>query len=317
MTSIIPAIFPLHYNLSIDSPFVDWLSFTVPTNEGESLVKEFDSILAIFGSTRGENNLYRIPTENGFATCKIDCTANFYLFSLSGRLLAHMRAFRVMNDVLYAISQVIHKITRLDVACDYNVDAPLAIKQLAVITKASGVRFTRKHISSSHTKKILSDNRHGVETGTLYLGRRASADVCCRVYDKSHEMYQNSAIEIPPRLRIEFTFKGDVLPTLRDVSLPSNIFYHHALHTLAMAPPMHQDWNSHGYAYKIDKKPAKTAYEKMRGLFDFSTDIEKLCKYALEEFGEKASDELSRMMRYRLKKSLRGMGWNPMQASLF
>ena len=310
-------LFPLHYNLSIDSPFVDWLSFTVPENEAEPLIKEFDSILAIFGSTRSDNNLYRIPTSQGYGTCKLETKNGFYVFSLSGRLLSHLRTWHSMDDVMYAISQVTHKITRLDVACDFNVDAPVAIKQIATKAKNAQVRLTRKHIQQSHTKTILSYDRYGAETGTLYLGHRKTSHVCCRVYDKAHEMYQNASIELPPRLRIEITFSGDVLPTLRDVSLPSNIFYHHALHSLAMAPPTHQDWVSHGYAYKIEKKPARTAYEKMRGLFDFSTDIEKLCMYALQEFGEKASEELSRMLHYRIKKSLRGMGWNPMQADLF
>ena len=317
MRIINQALFPLHYNLSIDSPFVDWLSFTVPENEAEPLIQEFDSLFAFFGATRSDNGLYKIPTSAGFGTCKIDFLKGFNLFSLSGRLLAQLRLLGLMNDVLYPLSQVTHKITRLDVACDFNVDSPVAIKQIASKAKTSGVRLTRKHIQPSHIKQIISEDRYGVDTGTLYLGHRATSHVCCKVYDKSHEMFQNASIEIPPRLRIELSFSGDVLPTLRDVSLPSNIFYHHALHSLAMAPPTHQEWVSYGVGFKVDKNVSKTAYEKMRGLFNFSTDIEKLCMYALEEFGEKAYDELSRMFQHRIRKSQRGMGWNPMQAGLF
>lgn len=317
MSSIIPTIFPLDNALAVDLPFTDWLSFTVPIDEAEPLISDFDSIFAIFGATRDDNNLYRFGTVNGFGTCKIECMKGFYVFSISGRALAALRTFKLMNSVLYGISQVNHKITRLDVACDFNIESHKAISELSEKAHGGAVRLTRKGITQKQIKKILSYDQHGNETGTLYLGHRASSDVCARVYDKAHETYQNTGNEIAQKLRIEFTFKGETLPTLRDVDLPSDIFFHHARHSLVNPPSSHKEWVSHGTAYFIEKTPKKTPYDKMRGLFEFSTDIEKLCKYAVEEFGETAPAELAKLFKQRVKKSLRGMGWNPMQASLF
>lgn len=318
MSSIIPSVFPIDNNLIINEPFVDWLSFTCSANEAETVVSEFDSIFAYFGSTRDENGLYRFPVATGgYGTCKIDVNNDFYIFSLSGGCLAHLRQFKLMHDVLFPVSLIPHKITRLDVAADYDVPSYIAINELAETVPTGAVRLTRKAITQSQIKKILSVDRHGHETGTLYLGHRASTDVCCRIYDKAHEINQKTKFEAPQRLRIEFTFKGNVLPTLRDVDLPFDIYYHHASHSLVKAPVTVKPWVSYGQPYYIQKKPKKTPYQLMRGLFEYSTDISKLCAYAIEEFGDKAPDEIARLFTHRVKKSLRGMGSNPMQASLF
>ena len=317
MSSIILPVFPLDNALAVDIPFVDWFSFTVPVDEAELLVSKFDSIFALFGATRDEQNLYRFPTPTGYGTCKIDAHSAFYVFSMSGRALQHLRLFDFMDFILGSIAQVTHKITRLDVACDFNIDSHIAIKELAEQAQACAVQLTRKFITPSQIKKILSFDRYGQETGTLYLGHRASSDVCCRVYDKAHELHQSHGLEIPPRLRIEFTFKGLTLPSLRDVDMPSSIFYHHALHSLVKPPSTHKPWVSYGEPYQIKKMPKNTAYARMMGIFNFSSDIEKIVEYAIEEFGETAHYHLSKLFKNRVKKSLRGMGWNPMQASLF
>lgn len=317
MVSIIPSLFPINNSLAYDSPFVDWLSFTVPSNEADFVVSEFDSIFSMFGATRDDNQLYRFSTSGGHGTCKIDANNDFYVFSISGQALAHLRLFSLIQDVLYAISRVTHKITRLDVACDFKITSYIAISQLSKIVADGAARLTRKAIKPENCKKILSIDLNGNETGTYYLGHRASSDVCCRVYDKAHETYQRfGTIPTEQRLRIEFTFKGLTLPTLRDVSLPSDIFHHHAQHTLVSPPLSFKGWLSHGEGFHIPKKPPKSSYARMRGLFDYSSEVQLLCELAIKEFGESAPFELGKLFQQRVKKSLRGMGWNPMQSQL-
>lgn len=318
MVSIIPSVFPIDNSLAYDLPFVDWLSFTVPSAEADFVVSEFDSIFSMFGATRTDQGLYRFVTSQGYGTVKIDANNDFYVFSLSGEALRAIRSFELIQDVLYAISLVTHKITRLDVACDFNIESHIAIQQLSKLAYQGEAQLTRKAIKPGQVKEILSADIQGNKTGTLYLGHRASSDVCCRVYDKAHERYQkNGTIPSEQRLRIEFTFKGQTLPTLRDVSLPSDIFYHHARQTLVKPPESYKGWDSHGEAFTILKKPSKTPYQRMRGLFEFSSDIDQICELAIKEFGESAPYELGKLFQQRVKKSLRGMGWNPMQASLF
>jgi hypothetical protein len=318
MASIIPPVFPIDNSLAYETPFVDWLSFTVPAIQADFVVSEFDSIFSLFGATRDDNQLYRFRTSHGYGTCKIDAKNEFYVFSISGEALRYIRQFELIQDVLYAISLVTHKITRLDVACDFNIESHLAIGQLSNIAYRGEAKLTRKSIKPGQVKEILSADIQGNKTGTLYLGHRSSSDVCCRIYDKAHERYQKSAI-IPTehRLRIEFTFKGLALPTLRDVSLPSDIFYYHACQTLVKPPSTFKTWESHGEGFTIQKKASKTPYQRMRGLFEFSSDIEQICELAIKEFGDSAPYELGKLFQQRVKKSLRGMGWNPMQASLF
>jgi len=317
MTSIIPSVFPIDNKLAISPPFVDWLSFTIPSDNIESFTVFLDSLFALFGATRDDNGLYRFATSHGFGTCKIDQVKEVYVISISGTAYRWLKSFKTEDDLLYAISEVPHKITRLDVACDFDVISHIAIRELSDAAKLGTVRLTRKYITQKQIKEILSYDLDGNKTGTLYLGHRASSDVCCRVYDKAHEVNQKTNMHTTPKLRIEFTFKGETLPTLRDVSLPSDIFFHHASHSLVKPPETFKQWESYGTGFYVQKKPPKTAYEKMTGLFNFSTDIEKLCAYAIQEFGESAPYEISKMFKQRVKKSLRGMGWNPMQASLF
>lgn len=308
MTSIIPSVFPIDNKLALSLPFVDWLSFTIPAADIEPFALFLDSQFAIFGATRTDDGLYRFGTPDGFGTCKIDQVKEVYVISISGTAYRYLVLMQVRDDLLHAISELPHKITRLDVACDFDVPAHIAIKQLSDNAYTGNVRLTRKTITQKQIKEILSYDLDGNKTGTLYLGHRASSDVCCRVYDKAHEVNQKTNMHITPRLRIEFTFKGLTLPTLRDVSLPSDIFYHHASHSLVKPPETFKTWESHGTGFYVEKKAPKTAYAKIRGLLEFSTDVQKLCAYSVEEFGYSAPQELAKLFKERVKKTIRGMG---------
>jgi hypothetical protein len=167
--------------------------------------------------------------------------------------------------------------------------------------KASGISgdlaLSRKRLLPSQIRSLLQVNAEGLETGTIYLGNRANADVWAKVYDKREERKARGGSDPGPVVRVEIAVQSDVGATLRDAFNPESLFFHFAGRTLVQSPPDLPEWVAHGDGFLCSPRVERTLPERMDRLLSFSMDIQKLLGLAKEAYGSKAGDVLAREFR--------------------
>jgi hypothetical protein len=87
--------------------------------------------------------------------------------------------------------------------------------------------------------------------------------------------------------------------TLRDVSLPSSLFYHIAGKSLVEFPNDVEPWEPHGEIAKFDKKPKASAEERLWSIVEFSPDIGRAIDIALDSYGKYGLESVQSMIRKR------------------
>lgn len=144
----------------------------------------------------------------------------------SGHLLGILRTAKLLDTFLSHVGSHPHKVTRLDASMDLPVDAPPLLRQLLRRARTGdGLQLTRKRVPKLDVDAHLSLRLDNRLSGTGYFGSRTAPVRLC-VYDKQHEQQSKGAFDAPPCLRYELRFRNGQ-PTLRDVSAPAAIFWHH------------------------------------------------------------------------------------------
>ena len=144
-----------------------------------------------------------------------------------------------------------HKVTRLDATLDVDVDAPPVLHRLVKRARVgAGVQLTRKRILPAQVTTLLSTRLDGRLSGTAYFGSKTAPVRLC-VYDKQKERVDAGVLDAPPCLRYELRLRNG-LATLRDVSLPAPIFWHHMAGVLRR-PVGVPAWSPAVNAYRPDR----------------------------------------------------------------
>ena len=140
-----------------------------------------------------------------------------------------------------------HHITRLDAALDVDVIGHKRIKYLQSKHPENCSLSSR----SLRTKRIVSRGLEGYETGTFYVGHRSKAGVTARCYDKRHQIWESTGVDIGFnvfRYEIVAKFKRDRDgASLSDYVDPTNLFYHYAAPSLLRRPKSVGDWVPSSY----------------------------------------------------------------------
>jgi hypothetical protein len=72
---------------------------------------------------------------------------------------------------------------------------------------------------------VTSKNQRRVETGTVYFqNKKYKGKILLKVYDKAHEVFESTGLEIPPLTRYELTVARGA--SLKDFDNPSLVFAH-------------------------------------------------------------------------------------------
>ena len=112
--------------------FCDWLTTTCKP------VYSFEYPLGLFLDNLGfcitysdsSSRTYSLPNSSGTGSLKLQTNSKFHLASCSGGILKFLRDNNLLSNYLDIISEVPHSVTRLDVACDYSIDAPIVLRAL-------------------------------------------------------------------------------------------------------------------------------------------------------------------------------------------
>lgn len=279
---IVSKLYPIASNLATSLPFSDWLNVTVPDPDCQQVINDLRPLLETLCMSFAGNELYLLPKGLGRGSFKYTFSEGFITFGASGGFLQHLRNFNMLGDYLMCFALHPHRVSRLDVALDFHVDAPAYVEDAYQIAKQGNMKLTRKHLAPSAIKQILSPNQYGADTGTVYLGHRKSASTSARIYDKAHERLQNDSMVIAPTLRIEFTFSSQVGCTLHDVTNPAEVFYQHASQSLVTPPETFKGWFPHAEGYYLEKTSPRPLKQRIQDLEMFSDDVIRYLKLKRE-----------------------------------
>lgn len=217
--------------------FCDYLSITYSAiDHPVSAVSRF---LLDVGAEVRRDDLYSLGAGG---TVTLGLKYGSMRISASGAALTAMRQAGVFMDFLSLLSECPHNVTLLDLTLDVWDDAPRRLRALQRRYKGSRVNLTRKGMEWT----VLMSERpsDGAMTGTFYVGRKTSARVGAKVYDKQEEARVRRGSMMPPCTRYEVSVRKDYGATLRDAAEPTRLFWHLASPALLPRPEEAPQWSS-------------------------------------------------------------------------
>lgn len=283
------------YASMVGRPFCDYLNVSVPVEQAEALreavlpalhssaqFQECENVLQFF--TIGVRKGQVVPIPSG--TVKFGRRGKVATLSTSGQVLGLLRASGGLPEYLAAIGSLSHRVTMLHATADFHLpDVPAAISAVKNAAYAGELSLTRKKVQPGQCRHFFGVDFEGKETGTVYLGQRANADVWAKVYDKGHQQACAGHAHGGSIARVEVAAMSDVGATLRDASDPFDIFFHFAGRSLVEAPPEFSGWTAHGEGYVLGEKVERTLFERFERFLENSRDIHTAARMALELYG--------------------------------
>ena len=299
----------LPYTSRIGDPFADYLNVTVPVDFGEEVQSKLLPIIEGLGPhTAEDGGVFRLfdnrlkPTS---AVFKFKNRGKVMVISSSGLALHALRSLGGYDAFLAEIAVFPHRVSMLHATLDYLMPDPAAtILEVKAAALAETLSLTRKRILKDHVRSLLSCNAAGQETGTIYLGNRANADVWAKVYDKQHERVSRGFADPGPLVRVEIAVQSDMGATLRDAHNPADIFFHFAGKSLVESPSGFAGWVPSGEGYSLPKRDEVLPLQRLERLVENSHDLIRIVEIAVSCYGEKAGDVLARLMHRKCEGAL-------------
>lgn len=294
-------LLPLPATSMIGDPFADYLNVTVPLDFVVPCSDELRPLLDMLGVSEISEGVYSLPEKGG--TFKISRRGKVGIFSASGGFLGRLRDTGNFSHYLAALASFPHRVSMLHLTQDYVVSSPpevvLEVKRLG---HAGELALTRKRIEPGRVKSILNLNLQGEETGTVYLGHRANADVWAKIYDKRHERLSRGLPDPGSIVRVELAVQSDVGATLRDAAEPASIFFNFASRSLAQVPEGTPEWSPYGEGYVPSSGMySASTLQRLAAIMDTSLDVSRLVRLARADFGDGAFDALMPLLRARCR----------------
>lgn len=282
-----------------DAVFCDYLSVTYSMLDHP--VAEVSRFLLDLGAEVRRDDLYSLGAGG---TVTLGVKYGSMRVSASGAALAAIRQAGVYMDFLSVLSGCPHNVTLLDLTLDVWDDAPRRLRALQRRYRGRRVNLTRKGMEWT----VLMSERpsDGVMTGTFYVGRKTSARVGAKVYDKQEEARVRRGSIIAPCTRYEVSVKKDYGATLRDASEPTRLFWHLASPALLSSPEGVPEWSS-GWSlgWKAGPRPEYLPAEVLGRRIGASPELRLLASIA-DEMGPEGRVWLVRQLANSLGVDVNG-----------
>lgn len=201
--------------------FCDWLDVTCsPDSSFVDSVRQFLDRLCC--EVKYSDDFSSVVSV-GSGVLRLDTNPKWHRASASGKVLSYLRESGSYPEYLHLLSEVPHTITRLDAACDYNLDTPAILDSLDSAYPDDRISFSRKALTIT---RLLSKRQDGKLTGTWYAGHRQKAKVSARIYDKAAEVAAKTGLYfLSGCTRVEITARKSYGACLRDAYDPECIYY--------------------------------------------------------------------------------------------
>lgn len=260
--------------------FCDWLGVSVPELHGSVLARELGGFLLEQGASEVQQGLYRFP-DGG--TVKVGRAHAVWAVGVSGKALALLRSEGAFDGLLGLLSAYPHQVTRLDASLDLPEDASPRLWDLYQKALKGRVRLGRKAVGARSVVHHLRPALYaeGVQTGSLYLGRRGDARMLC-VYDKRNERLDKGELDLGPCTRYELRLDGRRSGvTLRDVQEPGPVFWAVMGGQILERPSGVPEWESWAEGFTMPRYEAPEPSERLRRACERSEALGGLCQLAL------------------------------------
>jgi hypothetical protein len=264
--------------LRASEPFCDFLSVSFPETpslpEDDAIVPDVLRMLEPCGCNQLAENIWEVGAYHG--TVKVFERQRVRVLSFSGGALRALRESALLRDIVLKLSEVPHRVTRLDASCDYLVDAPPVIERYYRLVRRGSVAVGSKVVRAKDMTVYFGAALDGRRTGTLYLGGpKAEIRVC--IYDKRHERLCKGAADPGPLLRVEVRSRSQVGCSVYDALYPEALFYHYAAPGLVLPPAPVRPWGPYGAGFKLPAQPAKyTPAQRLKWLIEDSAVVAEM-----------------------------------------
>lgn len=253
---------------------IDYLSVTMSEESCDATLDALTPILAQLGIASAYEGIYKLHTGGVLKTGATRGPA--HMVSASGDFLRALQAHNLWEEYLTVVGTQPHRVTRMDIAQDVACDAPVAIQKFKRRVESGKVSLTRKKLNlQTQYNSILSHDRYGVESGTIYIGPRSVQVAGLRVYDKAKEQYDKFKREMPPTLRWELQLGRKAGLSLRDAYDPDPIFWHYMASVLP-APDGVPSWTPFDGELALPSRVTLLPAESMRRLVESSDVFSRL-----------------------------------------
>lgn len=286
------------------APFCDFLNVSFPEPVWVEVPDAVRPLAEQCGLDLSADGLYRHASSGG--TIKLRRRNRVGVLSVSGQVLEVMRGLGMFGSLLRLIGERPHRVTLMHATADYVADGPQCFQSAKSAGYSGSVHLSRKAVSRHRVKTFGVFAPDGRETGTVYFGHRANADVWARVYDKRNERIDANAPDPGPLVRVEIAVNADYGVTLRDVEQPDGVFYNVAVPSLVAESPMADLWRPGSLGFVLPPPRSVSPYDRLRSILDQSADVQRLCDLARKVWGvDDAPAELAKLVQRRC--SLRSM----------
>lgn len=283
----------------------DYLTVTTPeTSSGcntDSCRIGFLEIVSQVGGVAfaGSPEQFRVGSSG---TMNITYRSGVVIYRVSGDAITQLLAKGLWAELLWCFADVSHRVTRLDIALDIEEPtAPVIDRLFNQANGPEGISLTRKQIPPRSINKFLSMGVDGVETGTIYLGKKTS-DAYAKVYDKRHERLNATGVDIGrPLTRYELTVTSRLCISLSDAYTPDDLFWHF-MGNIMEKPSTAKPWVAGGTGFNLPPKVALLPAEKLRRRVESSVDLECMAQLA-SELGPEGLTYVLRLIRAKLESS--------------
>lgn len=291
---------PISHSYCLCDPFCDYLNITTPKINQDAVFALIQPFLDVIGCLEQFAGLF--SCAGGFGTFKVYVRGQVCVFSASAGVLNAFRQLNMFDEYLALFYDFEHRVSMMHATVDLRLDAPELLEVIYQKASTGQISLTRKAIDPKNVSRLIGKNLEGIDTGTVYLGKKENSDVWGKAYDKRQERIQKGFPDPGPTLRIEIAIQSDMGATIRDASNPFNIFYHFAQRSLVIPPPSFQGWEPHGNGFIIDKKPAAdlTTWQRIKGIIENSNDFKRVIEMAVLDYGKDAAKELDSIIRQRI-----------------
>lgn len=257
----------------------DYLGVSVPEVHSRVLQAELRPFLLEAGGSEEAPGVWRLP---GGGTVKLKTWATVLSVGVSGAALGHFRGLGEFASLLSILGAVPHVVTRLDAALDVLDHAPPVLADLYAKALAGRVRFGQRALGTRSVKRHMGPALYaeGVETGTVYLGRRGDQVYLC-VYDKRQERMERGELDGGAWTRYEVRLDKRVGCTLQDAQDPGPVFWSVMGGQVLARPSGVPEWVSYGEGVALPRYEAPEPSERLKRACERSEALGGLCQLAL------------------------------------